>query len=395
MLLWHAREALSNLWCSKLRTSLAVLGILIGTASVVAMVSCGKIATNEALKQFKVLGTDLMSVSLRADGEEGRKVLRQLNTSSLQQALTLPSIQHLAPYASFYTKLYAKGQSVDGFVIGVSEQLADIIKIAVAKGRFISELDHYEQFCVVGATLYEQIKQKTGQEEALYQTLRIGDDLFTIIGVLERWPQNSFFYQNINRSVMVSIPVAKELSKYTVIRDIVFRLQADAKIKSTEQAIRTALQELVPSAKFIFRSAEQIIQSMQKQSDTFTLLLGVIGGISLLVGGIGVMNIMLVSVVERRREIGVRKALGAKRAEIRHLFLIESTILSLTGGLCGVLLGVLISYVIASYAHWSFELFWSPVLVGFSVSCAVGIFFGFYPAHTAAKADPIACLHTD
>ena len=140
------------------------------------------------------------------------------------------------------------------------------------------------------------------------------------------------------------------------------------------------------------RSPEQIIKSMQKQQSTFTVLLGVIGGISLLVGGIGVMNIMLVSVVERHREIGIRRAIGARQSNIKWLFLTESITLSLFGGVMGVIIGILTSFVIAHLFHWQFFFFATPAVIGFAVSVFVGVFFGYYPAHRASKLDPILLL---
>ena len=134
---------------------------------------------------------------------------------------------------------------------------------------------------------------------------------------------------------------------------------------------------------------------MRKQEGIFTLLLGFIGGISLLVGGIGVMNIMLVSVTERRREIGIRKAIGAKRRDIQSLFLSEAIILAIFGGICGVAIGTILSFAIAYFSNWSFHfLLWPPV-IGFIVSAATGIFFGFYPAHRASLLDPITALRSE
>ena len=142
-------------------------------------------------------------------------------------------------------------------------------------------------------------------------------------------------------------------------------------------------------------SAEELIERMEKQMKLFTLLLGAVGSISLIVGGVGVMNVMLVSVTERRREIGIRRALGAKRGGIQSQFLIESMILSIIGGIFGIGLGVAASYVIAHFSKWEFLISYPAILLGFGVSSVVGIFFGFYPAHQAARLDPIAALRSD
>jgi putative ABC transport system permease protein len=142
-------------------------------------------------------------------------------------------------------------------------------------------------------------------------------------------------------------------------------------------------------------SAEELIERMEKQMRLFTLLLGAVGSISLIVGGVGVMNIMLVSVSERRKEIGIRRALGARRGDIQSQFLIESVILSLLGGIIGIALGVTSSYVIASFSKWQFLISYAAILLGFGVSSAVGVFFGFYPARQASRLDPITALRTE
>jgi len=149
------------------------------------------------------------------------------------------------------------------------------------------------------------------------------------------------------------------------------------------------------SRRTFFRSAKELISSMTKQKQILTIFLGLIGSISLIVGGIGVMNIMLVSVIERRREIGIRRAIGAKRKHIQHMFLIESVVLSLLGGTLGVITGIATSFVIAEYANWHFTIFVLPPAIGFTVSVFIGIFFGYYPARQAARLDPIQTLRSE
>ena len=171
--------------------------------------------------------------------------------------------------------------------------------------------------------------------------------------------------------------------------------QSENEVDEVQVQIHNVLSQIIPGKQLFFRSAKQLIASMMTQRKTLTLLLSLIGSISLVVGGIGVMNIMLVSVVERRREIGIRMAVGARRKDIRYLFLIEAVALSLFGGILGVMAGVLTSYIIAMFAGWAFHLFFFPPFIGFLVSVAVGIFFGFYPAYSASRLDPIQTLRAD
>ena len=169
-------------------------------------------------------------------------------------------------------------------------------------------------------------------------------------------------------------------------------LKPNTPIEPVIEEVKNYIKQHAPELSVFTRSPTQIIKSMKSQGQIFTLMLGMIGGISLLVGGIGVMNVMLVSVTERRREIGIRKAIGAKRKDIQFLFLIESVVLSLFGGLLGVFIGLLASYLIAYFSHWDFAFFITPPVIGFAVSVATGIFFGFYPALRASRLDPIETL---
>ena len=209
------------------------------------------------------------------------------------------------------------------------------------------------------------------------------------------WQENTFFNQDVNKALIIPLESSQLITEYATINNIVMQLKPDINIEAVQAKIQKILGTMIPGKQFFFRSAKQLITSMTNQRNTLTLLLALIGSISLLVGGIGVMNIMLVSVVERRREIGIRLAVGARARDIRHLFLVESVTLSLVGGVLGVIIGILTSYVIATFAQWPFEIFLLPPLVGFMVSVAVGVFFGFYPAYQASKLDPIQTLRSD
>lgn len=389
----HFQEAITNLISAKLRSFLAVLGILVGTASVVAMVSSGELATQHALEQFKKLGTDLLSVSFYQERLDDAQA--QAHPFELEQVkelqLSIPGLKIIAPYITLYQTISYAGHEIDGQIIAATSNLQDVIKLQVQQGRFISFLDDYEYHCFIGQGIYHQLKQQ-GLINPIGARIALGDNLFIIAGVLASWPENSFFNSNINEAVIVPIHTASLLSRHADINNIVIRFDKNTNIDKLQNSMTNYMKKISPNLRVFFRSPKQIIDSMANQQRTFTLLLGFIGSISLLVGGIGVMNIMLVSVTERRREIGIRKAIGADRTSIRSLFIIEAIILALFGGILGVIIGVLVSFLIAYLAHWHFHFFTLPPLIGFAVSVAVGIFFGFYPAHQAAKLDPIETL---
>lgn len=397
------KEALTNVLVAKLRSFLAILGVLVGTASVVALISSGELATQHALEQFKTLGTNLLSVSVSEGGGGGgeedsaqkaeqRVELNLENVQGIQKAV--PDIVEVAPYATDYTSVYYDGNDLNASIIGTTQSLPDIVKIRLSKGRFVSHLDQHAFYCVIGYEIAQQL-QKLGVKNPIGKQVLVGNEYFTIIGVAKKWPQNSFMYTAINRALIVPLNTVLLLSKYAKISNIIFKIKPDVDIDTIQADVRQAIMHIAPDKRLFFRSPKELIASMEEQRKTFTLLLGLIGSIALVVGGIGVMNIMLVSVVERRREIGIRLAVGAKRGDIQSMFLFEAITLTLFGGLMGVILGILSSYIIAITSGWTFQFFILPPTLGFVVSVLIGIFFGFYPARQASKLDPIQTLRAD
>lgn len=393
----NIKLALANLTATKMRTILAMLGILVGTASVVAMVSTGQMATEQALAQFKVLGTDMMAISLSSQENAGAGSSSTNEQFDVKKALSIqsasPLIALLAPYTMLYADISYRGIPINGSIIGTTQSAARVVRIKMAQGRFISDLDRFEPYCVIGKKVFDTIKSV--EKNPVGTQIRLGDNIFTIIGVADTWPENAFFYQDLNNAIIVPILTSSLLSKYSSIDNIVMRLKPNSNITQLQNDITRYVKIIAPDKKLFFRSAKELIKSMSAQHQVFTLLLAAIGSISLLVGGIGVMNIMLVSVLERRREIGIRLALGARRKEIQLMFLNEAILLSLAGGILGIITGLLASFIIAEFAHWTFEVFFYPPLIGFAVSVLIGVFFGFYPAHQASKLDPIQTLRAE
>jgi putative ABC transport system permease protein len=361
------------------------------------MVSGGQLATNEALKQFKTLGTDLLAVSITDTPSEDHPVSSDGSMNlgeALQMAHADSQIRDVAPYTQIYNPALYQGHAVNAGVLGVTEGFAQVIHVDLAAGRFISDFDKFSLYCVVGQQVYEQLK-RISYREPLGQQIQVGSDFFTIIGVAKAWPENSFLYASVDGSIMVPILSSMALSKYALITNFILRLAPAADIDAVNQHVTNYINHLLPGKRLYFRSAKELLASMGKQNHILTIFLGLIGSISLIVGGIGVMNIMLVSVIERRREIGIRLAVGARRRDIRTLFLLEAVMLALVGGLSGVIIGMVIAYVIALFWHWEFIWFFWPPLIGFSVSVVVGVFFGFYPAYKASQLDPIEALRSE
>lgn len=393
----HLQHAIKNLFSTKLRSFLAVLGILVGTASVVTLVSSGEMATAKAMEQFKRLGTDLMSVTLymRSHKDELSSKPESISLEQVSQIKErIKSVREVAAYTTNYVPTAFMGHNIHATTIGATQSLQRVIKVSLAKGNFISYVNQYERFCVIGASVAKQIKPYYNGN-LIGQQIWLGSQIYTIIGIAKPWPESSFFNADVNYSVIVPIQSSHLLNTNSTIRNLILRLSTTANIEEVKVSLQQLLQPELPKTQLYFKSAKEFIKSQESQHRTLTLLLGLIGGVSLIVGGIGIMNVMLVSVTERRREIGIRKAIGAKAKDIRMLFLLEAIVLSLIGGGMGVLLGIILSYIIAYFASWTFAFYASPPIVGFIVSAATGVFFGFYPASRAAKLNPINALQSE
>lgn len=388
------KDAITNILAAKMRSILAVLGILIGTASVVAMVSTGELATRQALLQFKNLGTDLLAISL-SDSDSGAKsaTRTELNVDTAMNLKQADSnMIDVAPYTDLYSNIQFAGHSIDGGIIGATENFFRITKVQKQEGRYIYYLDKFSPFCFIGNGIYKKIRKYSG--DPIGQQINLGGTIFTIVGIAKNWGENVFIYSDVDNSVFIPIRYSKILSKYADISNIIVKIKPDSNLKNIKHNIQNYFKKNNINKQLYIQSPEQFIRSMEKQKEILTIFLAFIGSIALIVGGIGIMNIMLVSVTERRREIGIRLAIGAKRRNIQSLFLGESTMLALFGGVFGVLLGILISFIIAMARSWGFALFFTPIIIGFIVSVFVGMFFGFYPAYKASKLNPIDTLRS-
>ena len=395
-------EAVTSLAAAKQRSLLALIGIVIGIGSVIAMVSVSAIVKEEALRQFKEMGTDLFTLTKdfsggggRGGGRGGAAAPRGLQPADLNGLLAAaPALVAIAPSISALSQTVSQGGKPleRASLVGVTETFPTLARLRVTQGRFLTDLDEGNRYAVIGADLARQLAAR-GVAEPIGTRLRIGDLLFTVIGVQAPASYNSLASLEPDQSVLIPLAQATRLQKQPEINSILARVKpghTNAEAMAQAQAYFQARRQPVRA-----RSPEEIIAQMEKQMRMFTLLAGAIGSISLIVGGIGVMNVMLVSVTERRREIGVRRALGARQGDIQQQFLVESVILSLLGGLFGILLGVGASWLTAYLAYWKFLLSLDAILLGVGVASAVGIFFGFYPARQAARLDPIQALRAD
>jgi putative ABC transport system permease protein len=390
--------ALRALRRNKLRSILTALGIIIGVGSFIAMVAIGNGAKAQVEAQVASLGQNVVTVfsgSFTAGGMRGG--WGSAPTLTVEDALAIksevPDAVGVSPEVRDRNQILANGLNWNTQVLGESPDYPDIRSWPVARGAMFTDQDvrSVAKVAVIGKTVADQLFPN---EDAVGQTIRIRNIPFKVVGQLSSKGFNLF---GADQDDVVIVPYTshmKRLSKRTNVNSIMVQASSADRISRVQQDI-TALLTQRRSGKepdFTVRTQVELAQTATATTKTMTLLLGFTTFISLVVGGIGIMNIMLVSVTERTREIGIRLAVGAHGRDVLLQFLIESIVLSSLGGLLGVLLGVGASELIAKFSGWSVLVSAGSVLLSFVFSAATGMFFGFYPARKAARLDPIDAL---
>ena len=385
----NLKEAASSLLAAPQRTVLALIGIAIGVGSVVAMISVGVIVKGEALKNFQELGTDILTIYLEQDDSPRGSSL--VTPDDVLGLAAVPAIAEAAPYMVSFGQITLAGRAVeDVSIVGVTATFAGLNKLGVEAGRHISDLDYRRYFCVIGAELAAAMR-RAGAERIVGETVTVDRTGYTVVGVLRRTPPGMRRFQP-DRAVIIPVSTAQRVFDRPEVRTVTARMSAGFHHVAATREVGDYFRRKSADLAVRVESAEELIEQMSKQTRLFALLLGSVGGISLLVGGIGVMNIMLVSVTERRLEIGIRRALGARRADIQSQFLMESVMLSLTGGIVGIGVGIGATWGICQYSGWELQVSLLAVGLGVGVASVTGMFFGFYPAYQAARLDPVAAL---
>jgi putative ABC transport system permease protein len=402
-LLMIIRVAFRALVRNKMRAALTMLGIIIGVSAVIAMVSIGQGASASVQAQIESIGTNLLFVSAGAQnvggvrsgtGDTGTNTLTVEDLDAIKREV--PSVSMVTPTVNARSQLVAGNMNWNTSVQGVSEQYPEIRKWTVQGGTFFTDADvrTAARVIVIGQTIGDSLFPGT---DPVGQTLRVMNLPFRVVGVMARKGQDqqgrdqddvafapySTVQKKILGSPRVQIAYVSAISQdatYTAQSQISDLLRQRHKLEANE------------ANDFTVRNMTDVADAANETSKTMTILLACIAGVSLLVGGIGIMNIMLVSVTERTREIGIRMAIGARSSAVRSQFLIESIVLSLTGGLIGIVLGIAVSLGIPRMLGWPTLVSTMAILGSVIFSAAVGIFFGYYPARKAAALDPIEAL---
>ncbi|OCQ53354.1 Macrolide export ATP-binding/permease protein MacB [Photorhabdus australis subsp. thailandensis] len=382
------RESLDSLRLLGRRSLLALLGIAVGCASVIALLNIGYNAANEAISTFKSMGSNILVAHFSfIPGVDVKPAPSTLDVQALTR--TLPTIAYAAPITLYSTHVRFQGRGIDTNITGTSPDLVKVLNLQIEQGRFLSGYDRQTTYTVVGANIAKQSKIQVGSQ------LQIGDYLFEVIGILSVQGVNPLLPVPIDDSVILPIEGMRRLRPAPEIGSIIAKTHDTTTLNSDATLLRHYLISLSKGRNVEVQIPQQLLDGLTRQTKTFSYLLAGLGGISLLVGGVGVMNVMLMNVSERRREIGVRMALGARPIDIGVLFMLEAATLAIAGAIVGSLLGVAVGYLFVKFSGWVFTLSPFSVPLGIVSSLVIGLFFGINPALAAAKLQPIEALRDD
>jgi putative ABC transport system permease protein len=411
------RVALRALGANKLRTTLTMLGIIIGVGAVIALMSIGRGAQAQITSQIQGLGTNLLFIRPGATQQSGvRSAAGQAATLTLDDATVIanaPNVVAAAPEMGTIAQILSGGQNWSTRVTGVTEDYASVRNTNVAQGEWISRthVDSRSSVVVLGDTVAKNLfpdSDPVGQTVRMSVGSRTGTN-FRVIGVAEPKGASGFGNQDDQVFMPITTVMARLFAQRNArgapnVSTINVQVASEQVMPQTVEAIGELLRERhkVAQDDFTIQSQQDFLNTFNQIAGTFTLLLGAIAGISLVVGGIGIMNIMLVSVTERTREIGIRKAVGARRFDILTQFLVEAIVVSVLGGAIGIMLGGGLAALISQIQvpgqgggaaqNLQTQVGLDSVLLAFCVSAAVGLFFGIYPATRASRLNPIEAL---
>ncbi|MEW6252785.1 MAG: ABC transporter permease [Planctomycetota bacterium] len=410
------RLGLKTLLLHKLRSFLTMTGVVFGVASVIAMLAIGEGASRETLEQIRKLGaTNILITSIKPAEEEARgrfspfslNMYGLLYEDQARAAQILPTIKRTVPVKLVRKEGRLRERTLDLRIVGTTPDWFDLVQRAPIAGRMLAPRDGQRHAAVVVLTEYGA-RRLLATEASIGQALRIGGDYYEVIGIVRSESGQGSKIQTPDQEVDAYIPieVARErcgdmstivasgslLREWVELHQIILEVDGIEQVSAAHQAVERMLQQSHRKVDYRIDVPLALLRDAEATKRRFNIVLGSIAGISLLVGGIGIMNIMLASVTERTREIGIRRAIGAKRAQIILQFLIETTVLSTTGGIVGLAIGLTIPWLVTQMAGMPTVVTGWSLLLAVGISLTVGLVFGLYPARHAANLDPIEAL---
>ena len=403
-LLETAKISLRSLWANKMRSGLAILGIIIGVGAVIAMIAVGRGASLQIESHISSMGSNILIIVPGTTTSGGVRMGAGTQQSlSLDDAIAIEkecsAVSRVSPELSGVAQVVYGNRNWSTGVKGTTEGMMDVHNWSVSSGRFLTDQDvrSSTKVAVIGETVAYEL---FGNANPVGEIIRIKKVPFQVVGVLAPKGQSAF---GSDQDDVIFVPVTTAQKRLfgtpfpRMVRRISVKARDAESIYLAQEQITALLRQrhrIGPNQDddFTVRNLTQVMEMAQQSTQAMTLLLGAIASVSLLVGGIGIMNIMLVSVTERTREIGIRMAVGARPRDIRLQFLIEAFLLSVIGGIAGIALGALLSQTLALLFDWSTSISPSSILLAFGFSGFVGVFFGFYPAYKASLMDPIEAL---
>jgi len=403
-LLASLRIALRALMVNKMRSTLTMLGIIIGVGAVIAMIAVGSGAKQRIADQIASMGSNLLMVMSGSSTSGGIRfgsgTVPTLTVDDAKAILNeIPAVKYVDPNLSGVAQVVYGNQNWSTVVNGTAPEVLEVRNWSLASGRPFTQqdIDGATKVCLLGMTVVENL---FGGSDPVGQIVRIKKVPFTVIGVLASKGQTSFGHDQ-DDTIFVPLSTAQKrlfgMQFPGMVRIIAVQARAPEVMKEVENQINDLLRQrhhIQPhqDSDFTVRNLTELMATAEQSASVMSLLLGAIASISLIVGGIGIMNIMLVSVTERTREIGIRIAVGAKGRDILLQFLIESLVLSLIGGIVGIGIGVAGTLILSSFTQWPTLFSIKAILLAFLFSGSVGVFFGFYPARKASLLNPIEAL---